>query len=85
MRFLTKESLKSPPTAEVKALMPKELARAKELIEQGLIEAVYIAADRSGAWLIWNCESQAVLEETHKTLPLHEYLTSETTVLSEEM
>jgi|KNS12BottometaT_FD_k123_37283_1 muconolactone delta-isomerase len=85
MRFLTKESFKAPPTAEVQALIPAELARTKELTEQGLLEAVYVAADRSGAWLIWNCESQAVLEETHKTLPLHEYLTSETTVLSEEM
>ena len=61
MRFLTKESFKAPPTAEVQALIPAELARTKELTEQGLLEAVYVAADRSGAWLIWNCESQAVL------------------------
>jgi len=45
MRFLTTESLKAPPTAEVQALMPAELAKVKELTEQGLISAFYIAAD----------------------------------------
>jgi len=85
MRFLVKDSFKAPPTAEVQALIPSEQASVKELTEQGLIEVVYVAADLSSVWGIWNCESQAALEEAHKTLPLHKYLTSEITVLSEEM
>ena len=85
MRFLTTETLKAPPTAEVQALMPAELAKVKELTEQGMIEALYIAADRSGAWMVWNVDSQAALEEAHNTLPLHPYLNSEITVLAEEM
>ncbi|MCI0841378.1 MAG: hypothetical protein J4N64_06355, partial [Chloroflexi bacterium] len=71
MRFLTTETLKAPPTAEVQALMPAELAKVKELTEQGLVSAFYIAADRSGAWMVWNVDSQAALEELHNTLPLH--------------
>jgi len=70
MRFLTKETFKAPPTAEVQALMPAEIAKVKELTEQGMIEAVYVAAD---------------LDEAHNTLPLHPYINSEITVLSEEM
>ena len=40
LRFITKETFKAPPTAEVKALMPAEIAKVKELIEQGLIYQV---------------------------------------------
>ena len=85
MRFLTKETFKAPPTAEVQALMPGEMAKVKELTERGLISAFYIAADRSSAWMVWNVDSQATLKEIHTTLPLHPYLNSEITVLEEEM
>ncbi len=85
MRFLTKETFKAPPTAEVRAIIPAEQARVKELTEEGLIAAVYVAADQSGAWIVWNVDSQAALEETHKTLPLHPYMNSEVTVLAEGM
>ena len=85
MRFLTKETFKAPPTADVQALIPAERAKVKELTEQGLIVAVYVAADQSGAWMVWNVDSQAALEETHNTLPLHPHVNSEITVLAEEM
>ena len=84
MRFLTKETFKAPPTAEVQALMPAEIAKVAELGEQGLIAAVYTAADLSAAWFIWNVDSQAALEEAHNTLPLHQYMEYEITVLAEE-
>ncbi len=84
MRFLTTETLKAPPTAEVQAFLPAEMAKVKELTEQGLVAAVYVAADQSGAWMVWNVDSQAALEETHNTLPLHPYMNSEITVLAEE-
>ena len=85
MRFLTRETFKAPPTEEVRALIPAEMAKVTELTEQGLIAAVYVAADQSGAWMVWNVDSQAALEEAHNTLPLHPYLNSEITVLAEEM
>ncbi len=85
MRFLATETFKAPPTAEVQALIPAEQARVKELTEQGLIAAVYIAADQSSAWAVWNVDSEAALEEAHKTLPLHPHMNSESTVLAEDM
>ncbi len=85
MRFLSKETWKAPPTAEAQALIPTELARVKELKEQGMVEALYVAADRSGAWMVWNVDSQAALDEAHNTLPLHPYMNSEITELAEEM
>ena len=53
MRFLIQNTWKEPPTEEVQALIPAELARVKELAEQGISEALYVAADRSGAWEVW--------------------------------
>ena len=84
MRFLLKKTFKAPPTEEVLALIPIEEARAKELAEQGLLEALYVAADLSNAWAVWNCGSQAALEETHATLPLHDYLNIDITLLADE-
>ena len=85
MRFLTTETFKAPPTEEVLAVMPAEQAKVKELTEQGTVEALYVAADQSSAWMVWNVDSQAALEEAHSTLPLHPYLNSEIKVLAEEM
>ncbi len=85
MRFLIKETFKAPPTAEVQAVIPAEQAKVKELTELGLIAAVYVAADQSAAWAVWNVDSQAALEEALNTLPLHPYNNNEITVLAEEM
>ncbi len=54
MRFLTKETFKAQPTEEVQALMPAEMAKVKELVEQGFLETSYTAADMSAAWMVWN-------------------------------
>ncbi len=86
MRFLTKETFKTQPTEEVKALMPAEMAKAKELMEQGFIEKSYTAADMTAAWIVWNVESEAKLNEIHDTLPLHPFMNSElVSVLGEGM
>ena len=84
MRFLLQNTWKEPPTEEVQALIPAELARTKELAEQGISEALYVAADRSGAWEVWNCESQAAAEELKETMPLHPYLKTEITLLQSD-
>ena len=83
MRFLTKESFREPPTEEVMRLIPAEQARIKELAKQGVVEAFCSAADKSAAWVIWNCDSPADLEEKYNTLPLHDYLESEIALLAD--
>jgi muconolactone delta-isomerase len=83
MRFLVKQSFRAPPTKEVLELIPAERAKIKEFAAQGPVEAFYVAADRSGAWIVWNCESQADLEEVQKTLPLHEYVQSDIAMLAD--
>ncbi len=65
------------------ARIPAEQRRGKELAEQGIREAVYVAADRSAVWTVWNSDSQEVLEEVTKTLPLYEFWNIETTRLAD--
>lgn len=66
------------------ALLPAEKKRGKELAEQGIREAVYVAADRSAVWTVWNCPSREVLDQITKTLPLFEYWNIEVTQLADD-
>jgi len=84
MRFLLKLTLDQPTSEEIMALIPAEQRRGKELAKQGIREAVYIAADRSAVWTVWNCDSEDVLEEMTKTLPLYQFWNIEVTQLADE-
>ncbi|MEM7130503.1 MAG: muconolactone Delta-isomerase family protein [Chloroflexota bacterium] len=75
---------KQPPNSEVMALMPAERARVNELIEQGVQETDYLAADQSTAWVVWNCASQDEVQETLRTLPLHEFFDTGISPLADE-
>ena len=83
MRFLVKSFFKEPPAEEVLALIPPEQAKVKELLEQGALEALYVAADNSAAWMVWNCETQDAFDQGLESLPLHDYLNFEITLLAE--
>jgi len=83
MQFLTEESFKAPPTPEVQALIPAEIARGKELAAQGLLKHFFMAANNSRMWIVWECASQEALEEIHKTLPLNDYLNTKITQLAD--
>ncbi|MCA9875743.1 MAG: hypothetical protein KC441_18860 [Anaerolineales bacterium] len=84
MCFLLKLTLNRPASEEIMRLLPAEQRRGRELAEQGIREAVYVAADRSAVWTVWNCESQDVLDEMTKTLPLYEFWNIEVTQLANE-
>ena len=74
MRFMLTYTWKQPPDEEVMAVMPAEQARVKELVEQGIAEAVETAADQSTFWTVWNCASQDDVQETLQTLPLYKFV-----------
>lgn len=84
MRFLSKLTLNRPASEEIKALLPSEQRRGVELAEQGIREAVYVAADRSAVWTVWNCASPEALDEVMKTRPLFEFWNIEVTQLAVE-
>ena len=74
MRFMLTFTWKQPPDEEVKALMPAEEARVKELVEHGISESTEFAADQSTLWTVWNSASEDEVQETLQTLPLYEFM-----------
>lgn len=83
MRFMLKATWKQPLDETAAALLPAEEAKADELAAQGILEALYLPADQSGAWTVWRCESQAEVQEIAQTLPLYKFLNFEITPLED--
>ena len=83
MCFMLKATWKQPLDETMMALLPAEEARADELAQQGIMEALYLPADQSGAWTVWRCESQNEVQEIVQTLPLYHFLNFEITPLED--
>ena len=73
MRFMLTFTWKKSPDAEVMAAMPAEQVRTKELVEQGTVESLELAADQSTFWAVWNCASADEVQDVLRTLPMHKY------------
>lgn len=74
MRFMLTAKWNQPLDKTMIALLPDEEARADELAEQGILEALYLPADQSGAWTVWQCDTLDEVQEVAQTLPLYKYL-----------
>jgi len=83
MKFLASNRMKQAPTEEVMALFPAEQARVAELMAQGILEHLYIAADYSKAWLVLQSDSLDMAHHAVESLPLHKFLHVEITPLAE--
>jgi muconolactone delta-isomerase len=59
---------------EMSALIPKEQEHVRELMGKGIIEAIYISADRSVVWLVMKGESQEQIQQELSTFPLYPYM-----------
>jgi muconolactone delta-isomerase len=64
-------------------LIPAEVARSRELKEQGVLEASYRATDQSYTWLVLQGESEDVLQQALQSLPLYPFFEIETKPLLE--
>ena len=63
-------------------LVPQEQAHVKQSRERGILEAVYISADRVRVWMVMNGESQEQVEQELKEFPLYPYMQPEIIPLS---
>ena len=66
------------------ALIPAEIARGKELDAQGIRLELYVAADQSAAWQIYQGNTQADVRKAIESLPLHPFVATTITPLAEE-
>ncbi len=56
------------------ALIPKEQEHIRALMTRGIVEAIYISADRTVVWLIMKGESKEQIEQELSTYPLYPYM-----------
>ena len=56
------------------ALLPKEQKHIRALMSRGIVEAIYISADRTVVWLLMKGESKEQLEQELSAFPLYPYM-----------
>ena len=81
MRSLVRMNLLPGTESTRAALLPAEQAHVKQLTEQGVVEAGYLAADRSHAWIVVRAESEERIEQVLSGFPFFPYMTLESTPL----
>ncbi len=55
-------------------LIPKEQEHIRALMSKGIVEAIYVSANRTTVWLIMKGESKEQLEQELGTFPLYPYM-----------
>jgi muconolactone delta-isomerase len=85
MKFIAHNIMKQAPNTEIMTLFPAEQARVAELMAQGTLETLYVAADFSKAWLVLQSESLEMAQQAVESLPLHKFLHVEITSLAEQI
>lgn len=73
-KFMVEAALRAPHTPETLALIPAEVARGEELDRQGVRTGLYVAADFSRAWQVYELPSAEAVERVLATFPLHPYV-----------
>ena len=81
-RFMVEGALRGPHTPETLALIPAEAVRGEELDRQGVRTGLYVAADFSRAWQVYELPSVEAVERVLATFPLHPHLDQTITPLS---
>jgi muconolactone delta-isomerase len=84
MRFMVQSTPTQALTAETQALIPAESARGQTLDAQGVRLALYVAADFSGAWQVYQVDSLAALMSILESFPLHPYVQYKITPLVDD-
>jgi muconolactone delta-isomerase len=73
MRYMVQGTPRRAPTAETLALIPAEVAAGEALDRQGIRAALYVAADLSAAWQVFDAASEDEVRSALSTLPLTPY------------
>jgi len=73
-KFINAFTWKQPLNEEFASLRPAQVAKARELMGQGIIQYLFLAADNSGGWAIYNGESRDEVLDVIKKLPLYNYM-----------
>jgi muconolactone delta-isomerase len=73
MRWMVRVTVPREQRDAIAPLIPAEVARSRELKEQGILEASYRAADQSYIWLVLQGNSEDSLQRALESLPLYPF------------
>jgi muconolactone delta-isomerase len=74
MEFMVHGTFRQQDRQSILERIPQERQRIQVLMQQGAVEALYIAADFSGVWLVMQGESQNQVQKSLESLPLYPYM-----------
>lgn len=80
--FMISATFRPQDQQDIIARIPQEQEHIKELMQQGVVEALYVSSDFSQVWLVTQGESQAQVQQRLESLPLYPYMTLEWKQLS---
>ena len=82
MEFMVHGTFHQQDQQSILERIPQEREHIKILMKQGAVEALYIASDSSGVWLVMQGESQEQVQKNLESLPLYPYMQVTMTPLS---
>jgi muconolactone delta-isomerase len=82
IEFMVHGAFRQEDQQNILERIPQERERIKSLMQQGTVEALYIASDFSGVWLVMKGESQDQVQKSLESLPLYHYMELTMTPLS---
>ena len=83
MLFMVESRFAAAPTPEILALLPAEQARGRELDAQGVRRHLFVAADNSASWQVFEVQSREDLDPVLASYPFHSYMSENVTELGE--
>jgi muconolactone delta-isomerase len=81
MKYMVNVTFVPGEQETISALLPAERAHVGRLLEQGVMDRIHVAADRSHIWVAVNGETQDDVRQTMSELPLYPYMQLEYTPL----
>ena len=74
MKFMVSIGFRPQDQEKLLLLRAQELARVQTLREQGVVEALYISADRLSVWLVMQGELQDQVQKALESLPHYPFM-----------
>jgi hypothetical protein len=81
MRYLVSINFIEGQEAARAALLPAEQQHVRTLMEQGVVEAGYLSADRRRSWMVVRGESEGDARQVMSALPFYPFMELELTPL----
>jgi len=63
-----------PLDEEMRAMLPAERARIREMAAEGSLLHIFVSSDMSAGWIVFDVDSEEAALALMDTLPMHRYM-----------